>query len=150
MTINVKGKEYQIEFTVEASLYGECAETVMRFMQAMSEGQSAQDTKTIISGMSNLPQITLTMFYAGLLEHHGIDGDNSVPNKKAAKALLKEYFSEHKADGHDNFYDLMSLLFDQMGEDGFFRQMGLTQIMEDNQAKDQAQRPIVVAKAGKK
>lgn len=150
MILTINGKDYQIEYTIEASLYGECAEAVMQFMQSLSEGQTEQDIKTMIKSMSDLPQTTLTMFYAGLLEHHGIEGDNSVPNKKAAKGLIKDYFNDHKEDGKDNFYDLMSVLIEQMANDGFFRQMGLEQLVQ-NQAQAEKVTPIQTkAKGGKR
>lgn len=145
MYLTIENKEYQIEYTFEASLCSECTQKVVELMTGLSmnadENASEEERKKavseMISNMTNVPDITLTMFYAGLLEHHGIDGDGSIPDKKAAKALLKKYLAEHKEDGSGNAFDLMNLLMEQMGKDDFFRQIGLTQMMEaaDRQAE---------------
>ena len=79
--IAIGGKEYEIEFTVEASLYNECTEKVAGLMIEISEAQEKENIRSVISSMSDIPQTTLTMFYAGLLEHHGEDGDKSVLSK---------------------------------------------------------------------
>lgn len=157
MVLKVGDKEYHIVYTIEASLYSECTERVMMFMQKMFDGSNNKDIHDIISSMSNLPDTTLTMLYAGLLEYHGIEGDNTVPTKNDAKKLLKEYFKEHQEDGTGNFYDLMTMLLTQMGEDGFFRQIGLEQMMEqtedeetEEKQKDNKVIPIKKRKVGNK
>jgi len=138
MYLTIENKEYQIEFTFEASLCSECTQKVVELMTGLAanaeEGATEEERRKAVSemieSMTNVPDITLTMFYAGLLEHHGIDGDGTVPDKRAAKILLKKYFAEHKEDGSGNAFDLMNLLMEQMGKDDFFRQIGLTQMME--------------------
>ena len=125
--IDIGGKEYEIEFTVEASLYNECTEKVAGLMIEISEAQEKENIRSVISSMSDIPQTTLTMFYAGLLEHHGEDGDKSVLSKSDAKKLIKQYFKEHHDEESGNFYGFMEMLIEQMGEDGFFKQVGLIQ-----------------------
>lgn len=129
LTLNIGEKEYNIEFTIEASLYSECTERITGLLQDITEAQEKENIKEMISKMSDIPQTTLTMFYAGLLEHHGEDGDGTVLTKKDAKRLIKEYMAEHKDDETGNFYGVMVMLIDQMGEDGFFKQIGLQQAM---------------------
>ncbi|MBQ8804104.1 MAG: hypothetical protein IJZ53_10755 [Tyzzerella sp.] len=125
--LNIGGKEYKLEFTIEASLYNECTEKTTMLMQQLAEAQKGGDAKELIKSIADIPQTTLTMFYAGLLEHHGEEGDGTVISKKEAKVLVKQYFEEHKEDGTGNFYDLLGMLMEQMGKDGFFGQIGLTQ-----------------------
>lgn len=125
--LNIGGKEYKIEFTIEASLYNECTEKTTMLMQQLAEAQKGGETKELIKSIADIPQTTLTMFYAGLLEHHGQDGDATVTSKKDAKVLVRQYFEEQKEEGTGNFYDLLGMLMEQMGEDGFFDQIGLTQ-----------------------
>ena len=144
-TIKIGDKDYKIEFTIEASLFNECTEKVTGLMYAMSEAGNAENIKNMISSMSDIPQTTLTMFYAGLLEHHGEDGDKSVLSKNDAKKLIKQYFKEHSEDETGNFYGFMEILIGQMVDDGFFNQIGLVQVA--NQTKEQ-KKTVSVAKKG--
>jgi hypothetical protein len=132
--INIGNKDYKFEFTIEASLYNECTEKITNLLFSIEESQSKEDIKQLLSGLSDIPQTTLTMFYAGLLEHHGEEGDGTILTKKDAKALIKQYIDEHKEDDKGNFYEIMNEMIAIMEEDGFFNQIGLTQAAE-NQAK---------------
>lgn len=134
MTLTIDGKDYRFEYTIEASLYEDCAETIMLFVKDAYDGQENMDFAKTIASMSNLPKTALTVFYAGLLEHHGPDGDRSVCSLSDAKVLVKKYMHEHANDDDGNFYSLMVKLMDQMREDGFFRQIGLDQMNQAGQA----------------
>lgn len=150
--LNIGGRDYKLEFTIEASLYGECTEKLINFMgktmgaaeeKSITDGLREQEKAEVrkqllansISGISNMPDTGLTLFYAGLLEHHGEDGDKTITTKQDAKRLLKQYFSEHAGDGTDNFYDLVAMLMEQMGEDGFFQRTGLEKMLGQNGAE---------------
>ena len=134
LVLNIGNKDYKIEFTIEASLCNECTEKVTNLMMNIAEASGKKAVREVVSSMTDVPQTTMTMFYAGLLEYHGEDGDGTVVNKDDAKKLLKKYFAEHKEDGTGNFYSLMELLIEQMGNDGFFKQIGLEQMF--TQAKE--------------
>lgn len=127
-TLEIAGKEYTIEYTIEASLYEECTEKVTSLMFGVAGQDNEDGIKEVISTMKNIPQTALTMFYAGLLEHHGRCGDGTVLSKDDAKMLLRKYFDEHKDDETGNFYGIMEVLLGQMGDDGFFKQIGLEQL----------------------
>lgn len=132
MELRIGGKTYTIEYTIEASLCNECTEVVSGLMTEVAIANAEKDVRRLIYGMANIPQITLTMFYAGLLEKHGIDGDGTVKCKDDAKALVKKYFAENP---ESNFHELMRILMEQMGKDGFFKQIGLEQIAESSTTK---------------
>lgn len=129
-TLSIDGKEYKIEFTIEASLYDEVITRTISLMESLTSASSEKDMKSIIGSMSDIPKTALVMFYAGLLEYHGADGDGSVTSMEDAKRLVKLYFKEHAEDETGNFYGLMNMLIEQMGEDGFFKQIGLAQASE--------------------
>lgn len=129
MFLKVGREEYNIEFTFEASLCGECTEKVISFMLSIPENGTKEEIKDFVASFGDIPMTTLTMFYAGLLENHGEDGDGTVLSKKDAKAILKRYLEENKDNESGNFYAVMEMLIDQMGNDGFFDRIGLTQIM---------------------
>lgn len=133
--ININGKEYILEFTIEASLYNDCTEKITNLMLNSIEASDKEDLKEMVSSMSDIPQTTLTMFYAGLLEHHGKDGDGSVLNLSDAKDLIKSYCKEHSDDETGNFYGIMELLLEVMYDDGFFKQIGLEQMMKQTEVK---------------
>lgn len=138
--INIGGKDYTFEFTIEASLYNECTEKVVSLMSSMEDAKDKESTEKLINSMSNIPQTALTMFYAGLLEHHGEDGDGTITSKKDAKKLIKQYFSERKDDETGNFYGVMELMVEVMEDDDFFSQIGLNQLAE-GQTKKQPKAP---------
>lgn len=130
LELKIENKTYKIEFTIEASLYKDCTEQITTLMSEMFNPDGNKSIKDVISTMTNIPQTTLTMFYAGLLEHHGEDGDGSVLSISDAKKLIKQYISEHKEEEGGNFFGIMKLLIEQMGNDGFFKQIGLEQVAE--------------------
>ena len=126
--IRIGNKEYKFEFTIEASLYGECTEALTLFLTEV--GTSGGNIKDVLKSISNIPQTALTLFYAGLLEHHGEDGDNTVPTKKEAKQLIKQYFEDKKDTDEADFYAIMALMIEVMEEDGFFKRTGLEKVLE--------------------
>lgn len=127
--IRIGNKDYKFEFTIEASLYGECTETLTGFLTNISSAQGKQDLKELIKSVSDIPQTALTLFYAGLLENHGEDGDGTVLCKKDAKRLIKQYFEDNKDTENADFYSVMALMMEVMEEDGFFKRTGLERML---------------------
>ena len=145
--LTIGGKEYKLEYTMEAALYDEGIEKLVSFMEKAFGGMDADENadmsdeeaaerqeramKKGIAGISNIPAVTLSVFYAGLLEHHGTgkNGDRSIRSKEDAKDVLRTYLEEHEEDGTGNFYDLLMICVNQMGEDGFFKRIGLEKMM---------------------
>ena len=148
----IGGKDYKLEYTVEASLYSDCITELREFLgktsgavveseitENMNDEQKAtvrsQLLKNVLSGMDNLPKTAITIFYAGLLEHHGEDGDRSVLSMKDAKNLVRQYFEDHAEDGTDNFYDLLLICMEQIGADGFFKRTGMEKALTEGNKK---------------
>lgn len=125
--IKIGGKEYKLEFTFEASMYSDCVSSVMNILGGLSAG----DMHKQIAGMSNIPQTAVTLLYAGLLEHHSED----VPSLRDAKMLARQWILEQGEDG--NFYALMKMCIDQMGEDGFFKLTGLEDILNSTEDEEE-------------
>lgn len=150
--IKIDNKEYTFEFTIEASLYDECTEKLTTFIANMGDAQNNNDIKKVVSSISNIPQTALSMFYAGLLEYHGENGDGEIISKKDAKILLRKYFKEKEGTGEDDFYSLMSLMIEIMGEDGFFKRVGLEKMFQvgEETVKKTAAKKMTTQKATKK
>lgn len=123
--LNIGGKEYRLEYSIEASLYDDCVSSVTSLMVGINESETKKDVKELVKQISNIPMTTLKIFYAGLLEAHGSSGDGTVPDINAAKAIIKTYLDEHKDDDSGNFYGIMILCIEKMGEDDFFNLIGL-------------------------
>lgn len=135
LVLEIGKKEYTIEFSIEASLCDECVAKLTNLLFAgTGKSGNANIIETVLSTMNDIPGVALSLFYAGLLENHGKDGDGSIKTKNDAKKLLKQYFAEHKEDGTGSYYALYQLLLGQMGEDGFFDLIGLNQMIESTQA----------------
>lgn len=129
--LQIGGKDYKLEYSIEASLYADCTASLTGLMTEIQIAGDSKDIKRIVSELSNIPQTTLTIFYAGLMEHHGAhpDGDGSVPDIQTAKHLIAQYLKEHSEDDTGNFFGIMQMCIEQMGEDGFFKLTGLEGMM---------------------
>ena len=128
-TLTVGNKEYTIEFSIEASLHKECTEKITGLMAGIAEAQSKSDIKTLISSMADIPQATLHMLHAGLLEHQS-DWDMA-----KTKAVIKQYLIERKGKEDGNYYSLMELLIEDMASDGFFEMIGLDKMFQTEEVK---------------
>lgn len=126
--ININKKDYKLVYSLEASLYPESTEKLLELISSTDAENENDKIKNIIKGMSNVPQATLHMFYAGLLEYHGNteNGDGTVTSLSNAKTLLKQYISENKT----NFYAVMEMIMGQMSEDGFLDLIGLNDMIQ--------------------
>lgn len=103
----------------------------------MGQAENEKDIEKLLDGVSNIPQTALTIFYAGLMEAHGThaDGDGRVPDIQTAKRLLAQYAKEHAEDDIGNFYGILEICIEQMGEDDFFKLVGLDRIIAAGQKK---------------
>lgn len=130
--LNIGGQDYKLEYSIEASLYADCVSELTNILTDVGVAGIQKNVKMIISGISNVPKATLSMFYAGLMEAHGThpDGDGKVPDINTAKKLITQYIKEHSEDGLGNFYSIMQMLIAQMEEDGFFNLIGLETLTE--------------------
>lgn len=148
-TITIGGKDYKLEYSIEASLYGDCVASVVSMLAGIGKAAEKDDIVKQIHEISNVPQVAWTIFYAGLLETHGThpEGDGTVPNKDVAKSLMAQYMKEHQGEEGENFYDILTMCVNQMGEDGFFKLTGMdaviskgTEIVQPNRAQRRAQK----------
>lgn len=132
-TLTIGGTDYKLEYSIEASLYANCVKETADLLTSLALASGVKDVSQIISGLSNIPHTALTVFYAGLMEHHGDhpEGDGKVPNISAAKKLLATYIREHSEDETGNFYGVLEICISQMGEDDFFKLTGIAAILEN-------------------
>ena len=130
--LSINGKDYKLEYTIEASLYDKCVESTAGLLAKFGGAAKEKDTMAMINGIANIPQTALTVFYAGLLEAHGAhpDGDGRVPDIETAKKLLASLLREHKDDELGDFYGVFEMCLSQMEEDGFLKLTGLETVME--------------------
>ena len=151
--LTINNKEYTFKFSIEASLYNECTESVMNMLMSVGDahGEAASidgedaDAKDrlmsvmrkTVSTIANIPQTALTLFYAGLMEQHGASGDGSVTSILEAKDLLAEYLRESEG----NFYDVMNLMIECMGEDHFFDLTGLSKVLSKLEVGGEEKKP---------
>ncbi len=140
--ITIDGKEYTFEFTIEASLYDECTVSAMEVFVKMGAVRGDDDMEgaihRIVETMAGTPKRALTLFYAGLLEHHGAAGDGSIKSINDAKALLIKYLKEYGK----SFDDVSSEMMETMGEDNFFELIGLNKMLNRlNMATEEEKKP---------
>ena len=139
LNLTINGKEYTLEYTIEASLYSECTEKITSLLSSVAMSTSNEDLHGLLKNMSNIPQTTLTMFYAGLLENHS----DEVESINDAKALIKQLMKENKEDENlSSFYGIMLKIVDCMADDGFFEQTGLTKLLNLSQTEEENVVPI--------
>lgn len=148
--ITIDGKEYTFEFSIEATLYSECTEKVMDLMvsagiaQAETESDelSVKDKVMVMAdafkrNVSDVPQKALTLFYAGLLEHHGKSGDRTVLSIDDAKRLVSAYMRENE---EITLYDIMNDMIEEMAKDNFFKKIGMEKMV--NQMNENAEKQM--------
>lgn len=128
MELKVSDKSYKIEYSIEASLYSDCTEKIYKLISVLGDGTDNVDDA--IGQMAGMPQTTLELLYAGLMEHHGEVGDGSVLTIKDAKKILRTYLAENKDKEDGNYAGLFKKLFDQMAEDDFFKLIGMTDLFK--------------------
>lgn len=130
--LNIGGAEYKLEYSIEASLYADCISDLTELLSDIGTAENNKDIKGMLKGMSNIPKTALTLFYAGLMENHGSHpgGDGKIPDIQAAKKLITQYIRESLDNNEVNFYSIMEMCVSQMGEDGFFKLIGLEQMID--------------------
>ena len=126
--LNIEGKEFHLEYSIEASLYADCVSSLTSLMVEIETASSEKNIKDVLKGVSNIPQTALVLFYAGLMDAHGDhpDGDRTVRSMQDSKHILSAYLKEHKDDGTGNFYSVLEMCIQQMTEDDFFNLVGLS------------------------
>lgn len=120
--------EYKFKYDIEASLYSECTEKVTSIILGMSNAETKEEKKEFIASISNIPQVALHMFHAGLLENHDVTLADS-------KRLIAQYIKEHKEDETGSFYGVMEMLMEDMADDGFFGLIGLDKMFAKAEAQ---------------
>lgn len=132
-TLNIGNKEYKFEYSIEASLYNDCTTKTVDLMTGVMLSANEENLKELIRSLSDVPNTTLTMFYAGLLENHS----DEIQSIDDAKALIKTLMRENKEDEDlSNFYGIMQILMECMSDDGFFKQIGLEQMLKADQTEE--------------
>lgn len=121
--LKIGKEEYTFKFDIEASLYSECTEKVTSILFAMAGEEGKDAKKAFLSSLSDIPQVALHMFHAGLLEHHGVTLSES-------KKLIAQYIREHREDETGSFYGVMNMLLEDMDADGFFSLIGLDKMLQ--------------------
>ena len=134
----IDGKEFVIKYGSTALVDSpECVEQVLNLVH-LNEQKDIPLNKRFETIMKDVPQITSLLFYAGLLEHHGEDGDKTVLSLNDAKTLLKKYFKENK---QESFLGLLAEMTEQMAEDNFLVLLGMG--LEVNNETVQTRKKVV-------
>lgn len=138
MNFTVDGKEYTLEYTFEAAENQKCVDAMTdifggAMMTKIDESKSeALQIRDFLMTISDLPRMAMDMFYAGLLENHGEDGDGTITSRLDAKRLYKNFCKENPEDAMaTSYYGLITVISNQMEEDGFFKRTGLEDILEN-------------------
>lgn len=148
MQLITKNKTYEIELTFEAA-ESPIVEQVYDFfsgayvMKSIAvdkpDGELTENDITknqiakidaMISGASSVPKMAIDFLYMGLLEHHGAEGDGTVLSRADAKKVYKEFCKENPDDKMAMHSGLFEALKVQMETDGFFKRIGLDQMLE--------------------
>ena len=149
MKFLVEGKEYTLEYTFEAAENQKCVDAMTdifggAMMTKIDETKSeALQIRDFLMTISDLPRMAMDMFYAGLLENHGEDGDGTITSRLDAKRLYKQFCKENPEDAMAaSYYGLITVISNQMEEDGFFKRTGLADILESmGNAVQEAKKP---------
>ena len=150
MNFKVEDKEYTLEYTFEAAENQKCVDAMTdifggAMMTKIDESKSeALQIRDFLMTISDLPRMAMDMFYAGLLENHGEDGDGEIMSRLDAKRLYKKFCKENPDDAMAaSYYGLITVISEQMEKDGFFKRSGLADILEsmDNAIQKETKKP---------
>ena len=137
MKFVVDKKEYTLEYTFEAAENQKCVDAMTdifggAMMTKIDESKSESlQIRDFLMTISDLPRMAMDMFYAGLLECHGEDGDGTIMSRLDAKRLYKQFCRENPEDAMAaSYYGLITVISNQMEEDGFFKRTGMADILE--------------------
>mgnify|MGYP000023906999 CR=1 FL=1 len=137
MDFKVEDKEYILEYTFEAAENQKCVDAMTdifggAMMTKIDESKSeALQIRDFLMTISDLPRMAMDMFYAGLLENHGEDGDGTITSRLDAKRIYKKFCKENPDDAMaESYYGLITVISEQMEKDGFFKRTGLADILE--------------------
>lgn len=157
--ITINNKDYTIEFSIEATMYNECIEDIMDMIIAAGKmqdnvGNIKEDDEKSVSNIidtfknsvAEIPKRALNMFYGGLLEHHGSNGDRTVNSVADAKVLLATYVKESNL----SLYEVLNDMVEQMAEDHFFDMIGVEKMLNDATPKKVPQDHKRKSKSGEK
>ena len=136
--IMIDGKEYTIEFTIEATLYDTGIEEVLNQMiglgvieEEANKANTVEERLNVLRAYvresSTFARDAVSMFFAGLVEHHGINGDGSITTKQDAMALMKKYLNE-TADL--DMYTVYTEMIEEIAKDNFFKKIGYEKMFE--------------------
>ena len=90
---------------------------------SLQSGNVNNAVESIKKNLSNIPLRTLTLFYAGLMENHGL-------SKADAKELLKKYLKE----SGKSYIDVQNELIAIVEEDNFFELIGLDKVFKTQES----------------
>lgn len=133
--LTIGGKDYNIEFSFEAAEYKDCVDSVFKVISGsyilknspVEEDEKISVATTFMNGtadmISDIPKLTITALYAGLLEN------NPVENEQAARNLFKQFVKENPDDERASFWGMYYFLRDCMEEDGFFKLTGMDKVI---------------------
>lgn len=152
MNITVDGKEYTIEYTFEAAHNKKCVDVCWNYFSGayMMKGTALDDLDNsdtvskvatidrMIDTMSDIPDMVITLLYAGLLEYH----EDEIQTGKDAKNLYKRFCKEHPEDELSTDFAMFEAIKTEMEEDGFFKRIGLEGFLKQmNQAEEEEEMP---------
>lgn len=154
MNIKVSGREYKVEYTFEAALDKKCVDICWNYFSGayMMKGQALEGLEDetaakmitidkMIEFMSDVPNMSLYLFYSGLLENHA----DEITSADQAKHLYKAYRKENPESDLSTFNGLLAGIKKQMETDGFFKEIGLQEFMDNMEienAKSEAKHKI--------
>lgn len=87
-----------------------------------------ENIEKITTSITITPDTVLTMFHAGLLEHHGEYGDKTVTTREDARKYLKMYLTDKEAGEKRTYYSAMNFLMGQVIEDEYLDLIGITEM----------------------
>ena len=159
MQITVNDKSYEIEYTFEAA-ESDVVRKVFDYFTGAYQYRNINTSKTpeemtdeektaynirmldsTIGEVATIPGLTIEFLFMGLLEHHGVNGDitNDITSRDEARKLYKDSCKQNPDDERAMHSGMFDALKAQMDKDGFFKRIGLEQMLTRINSMDQEQ-----------
>ncbi len=149
MNVKIGKKEYKLEYTFEAAHQKKCVDICWNYFSgaymmkgaALGELESNETVSKVatidkmIDSMSDIPQMVISLFYAGLLENH----EDEVQEETDARKLYKQFCKENPEDERAGDFGMLEAIKKQMEEEGFFKRIGLDKFLKQMRQTEEKQ-----------
>lgn len=142
--ITVNGEEYTLKYSMRATMHNDCVKQITKIL--IESDADEGDANGLSDMIADVIPTVKDCFYAGLIEFHGThkNGDGRIKGREDSDELLFNLIMENEDNSeseYSDFFGVLGALIDCMGDDGFFRLIGLERMFKQTEEEKPTQKP---------